>query len=101
MAATPQPSRPLSWPLSWIGRWHQAFIFQRRTRVLAEALAAQIPRNASVLDIGCGDGTIASLIARHRPDISIQGVEFLARPECKIECRAFDGVSLPFADTSF
>jgi SAM-dependent methyltransferase len=101
MAATPQSSRPLSWPLSWIGRWHQAFIFQRRARVLAEALAAQIPRNASVLDIGCGDGTIASLIARHRPDISIQGVEFLVRPECKIECRAFDGVSLPFADASF
>jgi SAM-dependent methyltransferase len=101
MAATPQPSRPLSRPLSWIGRWHQAFIFQRRARVLAEALAAQIPRNASVLDIGCGDGTIASLIARHRPDISIQGVEFLVRPECKIECRAFDGVSLPFADASF
>jgi SAM-dependent methyltransferase len=101
MAATPQPSRPLLWLLSWIGRWHQAFIFQRRTRVLAEALAAQIPQNASVLDIGCGDGTIASLIARHRPDISIQGVEFLVRPECKIECRAFDGALLPFPDDSF
>lgn len=64
-------------------------------------LAAQIPQRASVLDIGCGDGVIGSLIAQLRPDISIQGVEFLVRPECKIECRAFDGTSLPFTDGSF
>ena len=64
-------------------------------------LAAQIPQRASVLDIGCGDGTIGSLIAQLRPDISIQGVEFLVRPGCKIACRAFDGSSLPFPDASF
>jgi SAM-dependent methyltransferase len=64
-------------------------------------LAAQIPPDASVLDIGCGDGTIASLIAQRRPDISIQGVEFLVRPECKIACQPFDGGSLPFPDRSF
>jgi SAM-dependent methyltransferase len=97
MAAPPQTSRPLS----WMGNWHRAFVFRRRTRVLAELLVAQIPPRASVLDIGCGDGTIGSLIAKARPDISIQGVEFLARPECKIECRAFDGISLPFPDSSF
>ncbi len=101
MAATPQTSRPASWPLSWIARWHHALVFQRRTRVLAEMLAAQIPQGARVLDIGCGDGTIGSLIAQLRPDISIQGVEFLVRPECKIECRAFDGASLPFLDGAF
>jgi len=101
MAAPPQTSRPVSWPLSWIGSWHRAFVFERRTRVLAEMLAAQIPQRASVLDIGCGDGSIGSLIAQLRPDISIQGVEFLVRSECKIECRAFDGISLPFPDGSF
>ncbi len=101
MAAPPQTSRPPSWPLSWIGRWHHAFVFERRTRVLAEMLAAQIPQRSSVLDIGCGDGTIGSLIAQLRPDIFIQGVEFLVRPGCKIACRAFDGSSLPFPDASF
>ncbi len=101
MAAPPQTSRPVSWPLSWMGSWHRAFVFERRTRVLAEMLAAQIPERASVLDIGCGDGAIAGVIAQLRPDISIQGVEFLVRPECKIECRAFDGASLPFPDGSF
>lgn len=84
-----------------MGSWHRAFVFQRRTRVLAEMLAAQIPQRASVLDIGCGDGTIASIIAQLRPDISIQGVEFMVRPGCKIECHAFDGMTLPFANDTF
>src|SRR5260370_21052345 len=101
MAGPPQTSRPVSWPLSWIARWHHAFVFQRRTRVLSEMLAEQVPQNASVLDIGCGDGMIGSLIAQVRPDVAIQGVEFLMRPECKIECRAFDGLSLPFPDGAF
>ncbi len=64
-------------------------------------LAAQIPPSASVLDIGCGDGAIGTLIAQIRPDIAIQGVEFLVRPECKIECTAFDGSSLPFPSDTF
>ncbi|HYL82829.1 MAG TPA: class I SAM-dependent methyltransferase [Candidatus Angelobacter sp.] len=97
MAATPQSA----WYLSWIGKWHHAFVFQRRVRVLAEMLAKQIPEGASVLDIGCGDGTIGSLIAQLRPDATIQGVEFLVRPGCKIECHAFDGMKLPFPDASF
>jgi SAM-dependent methyltransferase len=84
-----------------MGSWHRALVSPRRTQILAGLLAAQIPPRASVLDIGCGDGTIGSLLAQRRPDIAIQGVEFLARPECKIECRAFDGVSLPFPDGSF
>src|SRR5260370_42153022 len=97
MAAPPQTSRPLS----WMGTWLRVFVFPRRTRVLAGMLAAQIPPHAAVLDIGCGDGTIGSLIAKLRPDVSIQGVEFLVRPECKIECSAFDGSALPFPDGSF
>jgi SAM-dependent methyltransferase len=97
MASTPQTS----WPLSWISRWHHAFVFHRRARVLAEMLAAQIPQGASVLDIGCGDGTVGSLIAQLRPDVSIQGVEFLARPGCRIKCQAFDGAKLPFSEASF
>ena len=94
-------SSQTSWPLSWISRWHRAFVFQRRTRVLAELLAAQIPQGASVLDVGCGDGSMASRIAELRPDISVQGVEFLVRPQCEIECRSFDGSTLPYPDASF
>ena len=94
-------SSQTSWPLTWISRWHRAFVSQRRTRVLAELLAAKIPQGASVLDVGCGDGSIASRMKGLRPDISIQGVEFLVRPACKIKCRSFDGLTLPYPDGSF
>lgn len=86
--------------LSAVKHGHQALVHQRRVRVLAEALAAQIPPGASVLDIGCGDGTIASLIAQLRPDISIKGVEVMVRPGCRIECFPFDGSTLPFPASS-
>lgn len=86
--------------LSAVKQGHQVFVHQRRVRVLAEALGTQIPNAASVLDIGCGDGTIASLIAQLRPDISIQGVEVLPRADCRIACSAFDGNTLPLADDS-
>ena len=97
MAATSQGS----WPLTWINSCHKALVSGRRTPALAELLAAMLPQRASVLDIGCGDGVISSLIASLRPDVSIQGVEFLVRPGCKIECRAFDGLTLPHPDASF
>ena len=97
MAATSQSS----WPFSWIRRWHHTFVHERRTRVLAETLAAQIQQGAAVLDIDCGDGTIASHIAHLRPDVSVQGVEFQVRAGCKIACHAFDGSKLPFPDASF
>ena len=92
---------PTSGTLSWLGRWHRTLVSGRRAHVLADVLAAQIPKGASILDIGCGDGTIASLMAARRPDISIQGVEFAIRLSCRIPCTSFDGASLPFADRAF
>lgn len=94
-------SSPQSWPLSWIARSHRAFVSGRRTRVLAETLAPVVPRNASVLDVGCGDGAVATLLAERRPDITIEGVEIAPRPNCAIPCRPFDGNHLPFPDGSF
>ena len=95
-------SSPQSWPLSWIARSHRALVFGRRARVLADALAPLIPSEArSVLDIGCGDGTIATLLAQRRPDLIIEGVEVIPRPTCRVPCRTFDGSQLPFPDRSF
>ncbi|HUZ72448.1 MAG TPA: class I SAM-dependent methyltransferase [Stellaceae bacterium] len=80
---------------------HRTLVFDRRTRVLAERLVALLPRGASVLDVGCGDGTIASLVLQHRSDISLRGVDVLVRPGVKIPVEPFDGRQLPCADKSF
>jgi SAM-dependent methyltransferase len=87
--------------LSVLKRAHGKAVFERRVRVLAESLAARIPSHASVLDIGCGDGTIASLIQIRNPTVTIQGIEFAPRPTCQIECKTFDGKQIPHPAGSF
>jgi SAM-dependent methyltransferase len=87
--------------LSLLKRAHGKAVFARRARVLAESLAAKIPTGASVLDIGCGDGTIASLIMNRNPTITIQGIDIPPRPSCRIACKPFDGTSIPHATGSF
>ncbi len=86
---------------SLLGRAHRRTVFGRRARVLAELLAAKIPAGASVLDVGCGDGTIATLIASRNPSVTLQGIEFAPRTDCRIECKLFDGSSIPFPADSF
>jgi SAM-dependent methyltransferase len=90
-----------SLPLSLLKRAHGRAVFGRRVRVLADSLAARIPPGSSVLDIGCGDGTIANLLQTLVPRVSVKGIEFAPRPNCKIECAAFDGSIIPYPAESF
>jgi SAM-dependent methyltransferase len=87
--------------LSLVKGAHRRAVSGRRARVLAEVLAEKIPADASVLDIGCGDGAIASLIKNQKPDIRIEGIEFAPRPACLIECKPFDGKTIPHPSGSF
>jgi SAM-dependent methyltransferase len=84
-----------------VSKAHNALVFRRRVHVLAAELAAALPPVSTLLDIGCGDGTISRLISQTVPGLSITGAEFLPRPECAIPCFGFDGVRLPFDDQSF
>lgn len=97
MASHPQRSGAFS----MLGRAHRRAVFGRRVRVLAELLAARIPAGASVLDIGCGDGSIAKLVTSYKPSVTVQGVEFAPRGDCRIECKAFDGSNIPYPAQSF
>ena len=83
-----------------IGAVHERLVFDRRTNALARHLAALLP-SGTALDIGCGDGTIDTLICALRQDISISGVDILVRPNAKIPVTRFNGSELPFADKSF
>lgn len=84
-----------------VGSAHTALIPARRTNRLADLLSVHIPRNATVLDYGSGDGLLASLIMKRRPDISIVGIDVLRRPTSLIPVEIFDGKTIPHADKSF
>jgi SAM-dependent methyltransferase len=87
--------------MSLLGKVHETRIFPRRVERLAELLAQMIPPGASVLDVGCGDGLLDSLLLARRPDIRVEGTDVLLRPHSAIPVRQFDGSRLPYADRSF
>ena len=86
---------------SAVGALHERLVFNRRVRVLAGHLAALLPKESRVLDVGCGDGSIDELIAQESPGVSIEGIDVLVRPAAKIPVRAFDGIRIPYPDASF
>ncbi|MGE0744440.1 MAG: class I SAM-dependent methyltransferase [Rhodospirillales bacterium] len=83
------------------GAAHRNLVLRRRARVLAGRLAGLLPREGTVLDVGCGDGAIAAAIMQQRPAVSVVGVDVLVRPDASIPVRGFDGRRLPFADDAF
>jgi SAM-dependent methyltransferase len=86
--------------MRWLGAAHGRFVGERRVRVLARLVAPHLPQGATVLDVGCGDGQVASEIATLRPDVSIRGVDVMIRPETRIPVDLFDGERLPAGDQS-
>jgi len=86
---------------SLLGRVHATLIFPRRARILSAAICNLLPRDAAILDVGSGDGTIAYSWREKRSDLTVQGIDLLVRPETKIPVRAFDGRTIPYDDRSF
>jgi SAM-dependent methyltransferase len=84
-----------------IGSAHERLVYGRRIEVLARHLAELLPRDATVLDVGSGDGLLAKKIESARSDLRMFGVDVLVRPQTHIPVRQFDGVLLPFADGAF
>jgi SAM-dependent methyltransferase len=81
---------------------HGKLIFGRRVQALAENIAEMIPPGAAtLLDVGCGDGTLARSITQRRPGLEATGVEIRARPQTAIPVREFDGRILPFPDRAY
>ena len=83
------------------GKAHDKAVFQRRIQVLAQNLAEFLPNNARVLDVGCGSGTLANAIMALRPDVKIEGIDVLVRPDTDIPVKAFDGNTIPWPDKHF
>jgi SAM-dependent methyltransferase len=84
-----------------LGTIHGSYVHQRRVRVLSTAVADLLPRDAHLLDVGCGDGALSGLIMEKRSDVRIFGLDILIRPNALIPVTGFDGQVLPYADASF
>jgi SAM-dependent methyltransferase len=83
-----------------IGALHSTFIHQQRVDILAGHLASLIPRDATVLDVGTGDGLLAAEIGRRRSDLDISGIDVLGRKNTHISVSGFDGVTITSPDRS-
>ena len=70
-------------------------------RVLSTAMAALVPKNARVLDVGCGDGLISNADSAWKADITVEGIDVLLRPKAHIPVSQFDGTHLPYVDGIF
>jgi SAM-dependent methyltransferase len=84
-----------------VERVHQTWVYDRRIRVLSDHLTRIISEGAQVLDVGAGDGALASSLMRQRPDIAVKGVDVLVRRKTLIPVDSYDGLRLPFLDLSF
>ncbi len=88
--------------------WHVKSRFGWRRHVdQVEFLARCIPRNARVLDVGCGYGQIAALLRLRRADLSVYGVD-LREHAIWAQLRKYgciltvgDALSLKFTDDEF
>ena len=85
---------------SVVGALRERYVFPGRTARLAQFFGELLPHGASVLDVGCGDGTPAVLIKQRRPDISIEGIDLVPYPDAKIPVEKFDGRHIPRGDKS-
>ena len=82
-------------------RIHAGWIEQRRIRVLERHINALLPREGTLLDVGCGDGQLTGKLAAHNPGLTISGLDVLQRPNAHFPVETFDGQVIPQPDDAF
>jgi SAM-dependent methyltransferase len=87
--------------LRLLGKAHGRLVHGRRIEVLAEWIAALIRPGWRLLDVGCGDGKLDTILRSRVNGLEVSGVEVQPRADCAIPCTAYDGVHLPFPANSF
>lgn len=85
-----------------IEKLHDKYIKKRRAYILHEKLINVLPDGeATVLDVGCGDGSVARHLIEANPSLEIIGIDTLVRDGAAISVKKFDGMEIPYASDSF
>lgn len=87
--------------MSTVGKLHDALVFTRRVEVLASWFAQLAPKDARILDVGCGDGLLSAALRSKRPDLNLRGIDVLVREQTHIPVEHFDGARIPFEADSY
>ena len=72
-------------------------VYARRLQVLVDFLGQSLPAGESLLDIGCGAGTLGAALAGAH-DIEVRGLETNVREGCAIPVEPYDGQTIPYDD---
>ena len=87
-------------PLAYVGSVHGRLVHGRRIERLAALIDPLLGPRWSVVDVGCGDGTLGARLLERRPDLDLSGLELAVREGTRIPVGAFDGERLPLPDRS-
>ena len=82
----------------WIHEWK---IKDKRVKRLTLEISNLIDSKSTILDVGCGDGTLAKSVSEDSNASQVHGIDVLIRKDCKIPCSHFDGSIIPYPDSSF
>lgn len=75
---------------------------RRRIEGIAAAVGRLLPdAPMRILDVGCGDGSLALEISKQRDGLDFEGVEVVPPAHCFVPMQQYDGAVLPFGDQAF
>lgn len=80
---------------------HHRAIHVPRVQRIARVMGELIGHADSLLDVGCGDGSLAAATARAVGASEVCGVDVALRESLPIDAVAYDGRRLPFGDNRF
>ena len=86
--------------MNLLSKAHGTGVLERRLKVLATHIGSLLPDSGSVLDVGCGNGTISRLVMNACPGLNITGIDVMARPSCDIPFDVYDGKRFPRSENS-
>lgn len=82
--------------------WHYGAVSVPRAERIASGIASLVDnRPMRMLDVGCGDGTLATRVSALLGGIEAVGIDIKVQPNCTIAATSYDGETFPHGDGAF